>query len=86
MKGKRYSSEGVLDAVVRLVQLLILVEKGEEAAGVSGGAPELEDKGGGVVFALEELEGNQVLGVCVCFEVPVEGAVVDEGRGDILLD
>ena len=86
MKGKRYSSEWVLHAVVRLVQLLVLVEKGEEAAGVSGGAPELQDKGGGVGFALEELEGNQILALCVRFEVPLEGAVVDERRGDILLD
>ena len=70
---------------MRLVQLFVLVKKGEEPACVIGGAPELEDKGSGVGFALEELKGDQILGVCVHFEVSLEGAVIDEVRLDLLL-
>ena len=68
---------------MRLVQLLILVKKGEEPAGVIGGAPEFEDKGSGVGFALEELKGDQILGDGVHFEVSLEGGVVDEVRLDL---
>jgi hypothetical protein len=46
---------------VRLVQLLVLVKKSKEPAGVIGGSPEFEDKGSGGGFALEELKGDQIL-------------------------
>jgi hypothetical protein len=69
---------------VRLIKLLVLVKEGEEPAGVIRGAPEFEDKGSGVGFALEELKGDQILGVCVHFKVSLEGSVIDEIRLDLL--
>ena len=69
---------------MRLVQLLVLVKKSEEPTGVIGGAPEFEDKGSGVGFTLEELKGDQILGLCVNFEVSLKGGVIDEVRLDLL--